>query len=67
MAQTESEEIIVTARKRTESVQDVPISISVIGAQQIENMNLRGLDDIAALLPNVVSSISSNVNWRRRT
>jgi len=50
------DDIIVTARKRTESVQDVPISISAIDAQQIENLNLHNLDEIAALMPNVVTS-----------
>ncbi len=56
VAQTESDEIIVTARKREESVQDVPIAISVIGAQQIQDMNLGNIDDIAGILPNVVNS-----------
>lgn len=56
VAQTVSEEIVVTARKREESVQDVPIAISVIGAQQIKDMKLANVDDIAGILPNVVNS-----------
>jgi iron complex outermembrane receptor protein len=48
------EEIVVTAQKRTENVQDVPISISVLGAQQIENLHATELADYAAYVPGLV-------------
>ena len=41
------EEIIVTARKRQESIQDVPISITAITAEEVEQRDYRGLEDIA--------------------
>ena len=46
------EEVIVTARKREESIQDVPISVTSI-AQELQEASLRRLDDIQAFTPNV--------------
>ncbi|WP_446831268.1 TonB-dependent receptor [Candidatus Foliamicus sp.] len=48
------EEIVVTARKRTESVQDIPLSISVYDEQFIEAAGIRDFDDIARLTPGLV-------------
>ena len=50
----EIEEIVVTARKRTESVQDIPLSISVYDEQFIEAAGIRDIDDIARLTPGLV-------------
>jgi iron complex outermembrane recepter protein len=44
-------EIIVTARKREESLTDVPITISVIGAEAIERGHLVNISDIANQTP----------------
>lgn len=46
------EEIVVTATKREESIQDVPISISALSAEDIENYGLKNLRDIGFSLPN---------------
>ncbi len=46
-------EVIVTAQKRSESLQQVPMSVSVLGAQTLDNLNLHNLQDIAAHAPNV--------------
>ena len=45
------EEVIVTATKRAESKQDVPIAISVIGAQEITNSGSNDLKDMVSLIP----------------
>lgn len=45
------EEIIVTAQKRTENLQDVPIAISAIGADRIEQLNATRLSDLANVAP----------------
>ena len=50
----EIEEIVVTARKRTESVQDIPLSISVFDAEAIAAAGIRDIDDIARLTPGLV-------------
>ena len=48
------EEIIVTAEKRSQSLQDVPISIAAMGEEQLEKFNINELQDIGAKVPNVV-------------
>jgi len=52
------EEVTVTARKRTESLQTVPESIQAISAQTIEQAGLRGMDDYVRFIPslNIVQS-----------
>ncbi|MEJ2443355.1 MAG: TonB-dependent receptor [Exilibacterium sp.] len=47
------DEIIVTAQKRSENIQDVPISISVIGSETIETKGITNISQIADFLPNV--------------
>lgn len=49
----EIEEIVVTAQKRSENLQDVPISIQAIGEQSIKELNLQNFKDYAAMLPSV--------------
>ena len=47
------EEVIVTAQRREENLQEVPISITVVGAEQIERSNMRGARDYVQRLANV--------------
>ena len=49
----EFETIMVTARKRTETLQDVPLSITALGAEQIEAQKVRSLTSLAVGIPNV--------------
>ena len=46
------EEIVVTAQKREQRLQDVPISISVISGEKIEQAGIDNLDDLALYVPN---------------
>jgi iron complex outermembrane recepter protein len=46
-------EIVVTARFRTETLQDTPIAISAISAQSIENIVITDVNSLQRLLPNV--------------
>jgi iron complex outermembrane receptor protein len=41
------EEVYVTARKRSESIQDVPISITAFGTDDLAAADMRALDDIS--------------------
>ena len=50
----EIEEIVVTARKRTESVQDIPLTISVFDEEFIRAAGIKDFDDIARLTPGLV-------------
>lgn len=45
------EEIVVTARKRAESIQEVPLSVTPFSAEDLEQRGFTGLDDIAAATP----------------
>ncbi|MBV6416019.1 MAG: Vitamin B12 transporter BtuB [Steroidobacteraceae bacterium] len=47
-------EVVVTAQKRAENLQDVPISITAIGAEQIQSRGIAGLADLNALAPNLM-------------
>jgi outer membrane receptor protein involved in Fe transport len=47
------EEIIVTATKRAESVQDIPMAITVLGEETLGNLNITDLEDYVTMLPNV--------------
>jgi iron complex outermembrane receptor protein len=45
------EEIVVTARKREESAQDVPIGLTALSAEMLEQQQITTVKDIAALAP----------------
>lgn len=45
------EEILVTAQKRSESVQEVPIAISAYDTRRLEESGFDGFEDLAALSP----------------
>jgi iron complex outermembrane receptor protein len=52
------EEIQVTAQRRTESIQNVPITIQAITSEQLKQLSLSNFDDVVKYLPNV--SIANN-------
>jgi iron complex outermembrane receptor protein len=52
-AKTPMEEVIVTSRRKDESVQDVPLSVTVFGEEQINNLRPSTLRDFDGLAPNV--------------
>ena len=45
------EEIVVTARKREESLMEIPMSITAMSAETLEKMNLTQMDEIATYTP----------------
>ncbi|MGI9289747.1 MAG: TonB-dependent receptor [Gammaproteobacteria bacterium] len=47
-----TEEIVVTARKREESLQEVPISITAFSADQLQSMGLSNNNDVATMTVN---------------
>ena len=52
------EEVIVTATRMRESLQDIPVSVSALSAQQMEFRNIENTRDLQASVPNI--SISAN-------
>ena len=47
--------IVVTAQKRSEDLQDVPISVSAIGSEQLEDLNIDTFEDYLDQLPSVTA------------
>ena len=48
------EEVLVTARKRTESVQEIPESITVMTGSEVDDAGVTRIKDVADLIPNFV-------------
>ena len=48
------EEVVVTARKTTENLQDVPASITAIGSTQLERESVSDIKDVARLTPGLI-------------
>ena len=47
------EEITVTATKRVESMQDIPLAVQAMGAEQLEEQGVQSFADYVKFLPNV--------------
>ena len=70
----ELEEIVVTARKQTEALQSVPVAITALGGETLEQNHVSELVDVVKFLPSVtiqtsgpgfscrISRVSSNVS-----
>lgn len=50
---TKLDEVLVTARKRTENVQRVPDAVTVFGSDKIESTGIERLGDFMSLTPNL--------------
>ena len=61
------EEVVVTARKREESLQNAPISITAFGGQDLERRNITGLADIGQITPNLVFNSSAPISGNSST
>jgi iron complex outermembrane recepter protein len=66
-AQLQLEEVIVTAQKRVESLQDVPISVSAVSGDKMEQYGITNLEKLTAYVPNFSmnqTGISSTITVR---
>jgi len=45
--------VVVTAQKRAENLQDVPLSITAIGSEKLEQLGVQNFDDYVKYLPSV--------------
>ena len=48
------EEVVVTARKKTESLQDTPISVTALSGDRLEDMGLSRITKLQDITPNLV-------------
>jgi len=53
MAQAQLEELVVTAQKRTQSVQDIPVAISGLSSDELERLGFDDATDLTEQVPNV--------------
>lgn len=44
-------DIVVTAQRRSEKIQDIPVAISAFGAQQLERAGVVSIENIAPRVP----------------
>ncbi len=52
-APAEGNDILVTARRTAERLQDVPVAVTAFGAAALEDRNVATLDEIAKFTPNI--------------
>ncbi|WP_334160956.1 TonB-dependent receptor [Phenylobacterium sp.] len=52
-AASQLEEVVVTAQKRSENLQDVPVSVQAIGTERLDELQISDMTDYARFLPNV--------------
>ncbi|MGI8611986.1 MAG: TonB-dependent receptor, partial [Sphingomicrobium sp.] len=50
---TDETEIIITAQKREENLQDVPVSVQAIGTRRLDQLNISNFEDYTKQLPSV--------------
>lgn len=61
------EEVVVTAQKREQTLKDVPISISAISGERLQNRSIDNMNDLSASIPNFFvaeAQIDSNISIR---
>src|ERR1700683_4390361 len=60
-------EIIVTAQKREQNIQDVPVSVMAVSAQELQDAGVKDIKNLQVLTPGVTvtSTTSENVTTAR--
>jgi iron complex outermembrane receptor protein len=53
-AKAQIETIQVTATKRSESIQDIPVSVSALNGEALEDLGIESFSDYVEFLPNVI-------------
>ena len=56
------EEVVVTARRREEALQDVPQTVNVVTAAEIDKLNLRSFTDLQSIIPGLTLTQQSSFN-----
>lgn len=60
-------EVVVTAQRREQRLQDVPVAVSVVSGAQLERQNIKSLQDVAGQLANVkitTGTLTNPINIR---
>lgn len=59
---TEMQKVVVTARRREETLQDVPVSVTAVSADQISRQGIPDITALASQLPNTTLKASRATN-----
>jgi iron complex outermembrane recepter protein len=51
--QSTLEEVVVTARKREETLQETPVAVSAFSGENLEELGIRNISDLTKVVPNV--------------
>ncbi|MBV1878457.1 MAG: TonB-dependent receptor [Pseudomonadales bacterium] len=62
LAYSSLEEVIVTARKLEESLQDVPVTVAVLSEKDLSRYNIQNLSEVAKLIPNMQINLGGSGN-----
>ena len=46
-------EVLVTAQKRSENLQDVPISVAAVSGSKLDEVGVENIEDLTKLVPNI--------------
>ncbi len=63
------EEVIVSAQKRSESMQDVPLAVTAVGEQELADAGINDVTDLSMQIPSLVVSTNTspfNTSYRIR-
>ncbi|MET0239148.1 MAG: TonB-dependent receptor [Sphingobium sp.] len=60
-------EVVVTARKKNETLLEVPLAITAFSAAEIGKRNVQDLDDVASFTPSINVSTPGNASAAQRT
>ena len=52
-AEDDNDEIVVTAQKREQNLQDVPVAITAIGTEKLDQLQVNEFADVVKFLPSV--------------
>ncbi len=58
MAQEEDDTIVVTATRRDQALQEVPIAVTPVTAEMIENSGIRDVQDLTSVAPSLQFNVS---------
>jgi iron complex outermembrane receptor protein len=53
------EEVVVTARKREESLQETPVAVSAFNGAQLQDAGLNDLTDVSKIVPNLTANVGA--------
>ena len=60
MTHAQVAEVVVTARKRDENVQNIPVAVTAISGKDVERFNLTSVEDVAGKTPQLIVSRGSS-------